>query len=65
MKSALQKTTEAAVDPWLPRSGRKADWRQIVGQVEAVWLRLLRQHAEGAGAPQPGALRWGPPVSGA
>jgi ATP-binding cassette, subfamily B, bacterial MsbA len=30
-KSALQKTTEAAVDPWLPRSGRKADWRQIVG----------------------------------
>ena len=30
-KAALQKTTEAAVDPWLPRSGRKADWRQIVG----------------------------------
>ncbi len=30
-KAALQKTTEAVVDPWLPRSGRKADWRQIVG----------------------------------
>ncbi|NIC40097.1 glycosyltransferase family 1 protein [Aquabacterium sp. A08] len=69
----VRRAADLAGDPALVQHLRAAarastlalDWSQIVAQVEAVWLRLLRQHAEGAGAPQPGALRWGPPVSGA
>ncbi len=30
-KAALQSVTERALDAWLPRSGRLADWRQVVG----------------------------------
>ncbi len=30
-KADLQKGSEAVVDQWLPRAGRQADWRQIVG----------------------------------
>ena len=30
-KADLQERTTAAVDQWLPRSGRSADWRQVVG----------------------------------
>ncbi len=31
MAAELQNTVEAAVDPWLPQAGRKADWRQLLG----------------------------------
>jgi len=30
-KAWLQTVTEGVVDPWLPRAGRPADWRQITG----------------------------------
>ncbi len=32
-KAALQSGTERVVDAWLPRSGRPADWRQVVGGI--------------------------------
>lgn len=51
--------------PWVQtlRAGARdttlaLDWSQIVGQVEGVWLRLLRSHAEGGSGAQAGALCW-------